>query len=256
MNPAKVLFIDIETSPSLAWVWKRFKENISLDQVEQDGFVLCAAWKWLGKSGVYSIGNGPEEPDDDQRAVVACWEVLDQADIVIAHYGAKFDIPTLNARFALYGLPPPSPYKLIDTKDVCKKRFRFPSNKLEGLGRFFGLGSKHKTDFDLWKGCLHGDEKCWSRMIAYCMQDVRLLEKVYMKLRPWIDNHPNVNLFGVITRPSCPKCGGTKIQWRGHYHRTATQLFASFQCVSCGGWGRGIKSAILKEERKSLTTNA
>ncbi len=253
---AKILFFDIETAPSLAWVWKRFKENVSLDQVEVDGFVMCSAWKWYGKNDVVCVANRPEQPDNDEAVVRATWAALDEADIVVAHYGSRFDAPVMNSRFALYGLGPPSPYKLIDTKEVASKKFKFPSNKLDGLARFFGLGKKIKTDFDLWKGCLHGDEKCWNKMIRYCMSDVRILEKVYKALRPWITSHPNVNLFGDLSRPACPKCGGKKIQWRVHEYKTATQVFAAFQCTSCQGWGRAARSLVPKEVKKNVLSNA
>ena len=261
MNDCRIAIIDIETSPSLAWVWRRFKENISLDQVEEDGYVLCGAWKWLGQAGVHSSANytnGITHYGDDYRTVKALWDVLDCADVVVAHYGKKFDLPVLNARFIKHGLPPPSPYRIIDTKEIADKNFKFPSNKLEGLLRYFGLGNKHKTDFDLWKGCLHGDEDSWRKMVRYCENDVAMLEKLYLKLRPWIHNHPNVNLFGSDNRPRCPKCGSSRIQYRGHAHRTPTQVYRAFQCQNpkCMGWSRERVSCLPKEKRQSILDNA
>lgn len=259
MNQAKILIFDIETAPSLAWVWKRFKENIGLDQVEQDGYVLCAAWKWLNESKITSVSNLEfdwSKPSDDKESVLAVWKALDEADIVVAHFGSKFDLPVMNARFVFYGLPPPSPYKIVDTKIEAAKVFKFPSNKLEGLARFFGVGKKHKTDFDLWKGCMWGDQSAWRKMVAYCRHDVWVLDKVYRKLRPFIVSHPNVNMFsGMTDRARCTKCGSSRIHWRGKYYRTQTQVYAAFQCQDCGAWGRGLKSQIKSADRKNLTAS-
>lgn len=254
---ARIVSFDIESSPSLAWVWKRFKENISLDQVEADGYVLCGAWKWLGERETHCVANTDFDwlnPTDDEKTVRELWKVFDEADIIIAHYGSKFDIPLMNARFVYYGLPPPSPYKVIDTKEIAGKIFKFPSNKLEGLCRFFGLGSKMKTDFQLWKDCMSGKQSAWKKMVSYCKRDVVKLEKVYLKLRPYMHQHPNVALIGELTdKPHCPKCGSTHIQWRGKkVYRTSTQIYSAFQCMKCGGWARGLRSLLSKDSRKNL----
>ena len=43
----KILLLDIETAPMKAYVWKRWKENISLDQTISEWFMLCWSAKWL-----------------------------------------------------------------------------------------------------------------------------------------------------------------------------------------------------------------
>ena len=90
-----------------------------------------------------------------------------------------------------------------------------PTCKLDSLAQYLGVGRKlPHTGFDLWRGCMSGDLKSWAIMKRYNAQDVRLLERVYLKLRPW-GVHPNVNL--VNQRPNaCPKCGSTHIQSRGY----------------------------------------
>lgn len=259
MNQAKIAIVDCESSPSLAWAWRRFKENISLDQVVHDGYIMCFAWKWVGQPEVHiarSTKSGWLKTDDKESALAA-WHVFDDADIVVAHNAKGFDIPLLNAAFVRWGLPPPSPYKIVDTLDVAKKVFRFPSNKLEGLCRFFGFGGKNKTEFSLWTRCIDGDEKAWKRMLNYCKGDVRKLERVYKRLLPYMPNHPNVALFASGERPVCSKCGSKHIQLRGKkVYRTSTQLYHAFKCMACGGWDRSLVSALPKGKRKSLLVSA
>lgn len=260
MHNAKIAILDIETAPTMAYVWRRWKENIRLDQVVREGYVLCAVAKFLDERSARSLAL-PEcatwgvDKEDDREVVEFCWRVLDEADVVIAHFAKGFDIPVLNARFISLGLPPPSPYKIIDTKEVAKKKFRFPYNSLDGIGEYLGEGRKMDTDFKLWVRCLNGEMAAWKYMVKYCVRDVLLLERVYKRLVPWIDNHPNVALWGKLDKECCPKCGSGKIQWRG-VHRTLTREYRRFQCQSCGGWGRVTKTTMDDEKKPFVVTHA
>jgi len=49
----KTLIIDIETSPVMAKVWSLWKQNVSLDQIEDDWFIMSYSCKWLGDEDVY-----------------------------------------------------------------------------------------------------------------------------------------------------------------------------------------------------------
>lgn len=71
---------------------------------------------------------------DDEKLVREVWEILDRADVVIAHHGDAFDIKKLCTRFVFYGLSAPSAYKSVDTKKVASKYFKFESNSLNNLG--------------------------------------------------------------------------------------------------------------------------
>jgi hypothetical protein len=152
-----------------------------------------------------------------------------------ASHNCSFDIKEIQAAFIRHNLPPPSPFKVIDTKTMVKKVARFNSNKLDDLGKLLFNERKIKTDFDLWEGCIKGDKKAWSDMVRYNKKDVELLEKVYLRLRPWYTAHPNVGIY--IAKPGCPKCGSESVTWRG-FARTTTRQYRRFQCQECGGWGR------------------
>ena len=50
----RVLFYDLETSPSLAWCFGRWKQNISQDKVEAESHILTYSAKWLGNPNIIS----------------------------------------------------------------------------------------------------------------------------------------------------------------------------------------------------------
>lgn len=177
---------------------------------------------------------------DDKKLVEEIWKVLDEADVVIAHHGDRFDLPKLNSRFVYYGLTAPSTYKSIDTKKVASRYFKFDSNSLNNLGAYLNLGAKVENGgFSLWDKCIQGDKEAWERMRTYNIQDVILLEKVYLTLRPFMENHPNLGLLsGAEAESSCPTCQSLDVIKRG-FAVTRTGRKQRLQCNSCGSWSSG-----------------
>lgn len=237
----RILFFDIETAPSLGYFWEMFETNII--GVERHGYMLSFSAKWLDQKDVVSYalsdfkGYNPSKPND-KKLVQKLSELLDLADIVVAHNGDRFDITTTNTRLIANGFGPPEPFKTIDTLKIARSRFRFPSNKLDELGQYLGVGRKlPTTGKHLWFGCMKGDKDAWKNMKAYNAQDVILLEKVYLKLRPWAKNHPNLNTW---TRDDgCPYCGSDRLQSRG-YEPTQAGLVQRFKCNNCLHWPQAL----------------
>lgn len=212
--------------------------------LESEWFVLCACAKWLGDKKVLSTPQvlDATDPRNDYNTIKDIWEWLDEADMVVAHNGKRFDIPKINARFLKYDLKPPSPYKLIDTLLAARRYFAFTSNKLDHLGVFLNCGAKMETGgFALWRAVMEGDVGALKKMITYCKNDVILLEKVYRKLRPYITNHPNVGVVFDNEDLICPKCGSANIIKNGIYHTNVTS-YQRYQCKDCGGYSRGHKN--------------
>lgn len=243
----KILLIDIETAPNLAWVWGKYEQDVI--SFDQHWYILTFSAKWLGKrafvKGLCDYKLYQPGSEDDSSIVGEIKELLDEADVVIAHNGASFDLKKINTRLTIHGFDPPSPYKIIDTKLVARRYFGFDSNKLDDLGAQLKLGRKAKHEgFDMWKGCMLGDKESWRKMKMYNKQDVLLLEKIYLHFRGWINNHPNMGNF--LDKPCCPKCGCEDLQQRGFQYNQTTK-FKRFQCLRCGGWGR-TKHNIQKSE--------
>lgn len=223
----KILAFDIETRPNLAYVWDLWNQNVYLDALVETTEVMCWAAKWVG---LPEIEFSSEFHDGKQEMVQRIWELLNEADVVLHYNGAKFDVPHLNREFLLAGLTPPSPFKQIDLLKTAKRRFRFPSNKLAHVSEALGLAGKVKHEgFRLWLSCMAGDEAAWGRMREYNIQDVRLLEELYEKLRPWVVNHPSYS--ALYASDVCPSCGADELVEDG----VVVLKTARYQRYRCGG---------------------
>lgn len=238
----KILFIDIETSPNTAYVWKLFKETIPLARLIDSSEVLCWSAKWAGEKKVMFDSIYQSSP---KKMLKNIHELLDEADAVCHFNGKSFDIPTLNKEFLIYGFPPPAPYKQIDLINTARSQFRFTSNKLDYICQRLGLGAKSQTDFQLWVDCMNKDKKAWEQMEKYNKNDVVMLENLYNKLLPWIKGHPNAGLYQERSL-CCPHCGGTHYQKRG-YSYTSTCRYTRLRCNDCGTWFRDRKNNLDKE---------
>lgn len=240
MAEPKILYLDIENTPSLGYVWGMWDQNVI--EMEQDWFMLSFAYSWNG--GAPRVKALPDykgynkDKTNDKSLVLDLWRLLDSADVVIAHNADAFDIKKANARFLVHGLRPPTPYKTIDTLKIARRHFKFDSNRLDDLARQLGLGRKLATKGkNTWLGCMAGDEASWRLMKKYNKQDVKLGYDVYLALRPWATTHPNLSIFAG-SDGVCPRCLAKKLQRRGTGH-TLTTSYPRYQCTSCGGWSRG-----------------
>ena len=234
----KILLLDIETAPVKAYVWRLWKQDIYIDQIISEWFMLTWSAKWLFDDEVFSNRLSKEEVlvENDKRIVENLRELLQKADIVIGHNCKSFDVPKINARMLIHNLAPTTFYHQIDTKEVACKQFGFSSNKLDALAHQFGFEPKKKTDFSLWVKCLAGEDESLRYMEEYNRHDVELLEEVYLKLRPWIKNHPSLSLYGELNNKSCTNCGSEELTPEGHYY-TTTGKFVTHRC-SCGALSR------------------
>lgn len=256
MNKPRVLIFDIETSPNLADVWGLWNNNVGLNQLRKSGHVMSFVAKWYGEKEITYVES---RTVNDKKLIKKLHSFIDEADIVIAHNGKKFDMGWFRARAAIHGLQPPSPVKVIDTLLVSRSQFYLPSNKLEYLLGVFKCTNKlaHKKfpGHSLWTECLKGNDEAWKEMKEYNIVDVTALEELYTKMIPWIPNHPNIGVYLETDKPVCSKCGSEKLHKRGF---TISNLgkYQRYQCTGCGGWSKDRTNLLDKEVRKNLINNA
>lgn len=240
MTEPKIVLLDIETAPSLVYVYDHFpKSGTNVVATVKDWFILSFSWKELGakKTNNKRLCDYPgysKNKECDRKLVKDLWKILDEFDVAIAHNGNRFDLRKIRARCLAHGFPPFSPILSIDTLVSARRYFKFDSNRLDAIGQYTGVGRKLQHDAKgTMLGCLAGDMKCWDVMGKYNNQDVELLERVYLPMRPWMVNHPKLTHF---TRAAgCPTCQSTNTIARGFAY-TATGKRQRFSCRDCGAW--------------------
>ncbi len=259
MTAPKIVTLDIETSPIVAYVWGLFKQFVGLNQIIEDWSILSFCAKYLGSDKVlYYDVSKQRNLRDDARLMRKLHRILDDADIVVVQNGKKFDLRKINARFLTHGMLPPSPYKVVDTMLEARKVAAMTSNKLEWLAKVLTDSEKDKhtefPGFDLWAECMKRNPRAWQAMRDYNPQDVIATEEVYLKLRPYIEGHPNVAVFDDSEVIRCPACGSHEVDKRG-FSYTQTGKYQRYQCSGCGKWSRSRYTLNTKGKRHSLLSN-
>jgi len=236
----KMLFLDIETMATLAWVWGAWDQNII--EVQEHEYLLSFAYKFAGDKTVKVLGlddfkqdGGFPKAQNDKMLLEALRDIIGQADIIVAHNGRAFDLQKINSRLMVHQLPPIQPYRMFDTLTELRKNARFISNKLDHIADEMSVGRKMAHEgFGLWLGCAQGDSKAWKKMKAYNRHDVELLEELYYRLRPYSMTHPNV--ANSLNR--CRKCGSPNLKQEGFVFTNFRRKPREF-CFDCKGWQEG-----------------
>lgn len=243
----KIAVWDIETSPLIVPVFDIWDQTISHEHILEETNIICACWKEVGRASVGSVRVDIKNPRDDYQLCQDLQHALEDYDVLVAHNGNSFDVKILNARLLKHGMDPMPNMSYVDTKLVAKNKFRMPSARLDYLGRYLGLGRKKRTSMKLWLDVLNGKKQALDYMVKYCAQDVRLDEKVYLKMRPFMTNHPNHRLFDPDMN-TCPKCGKGPLTISKR-RMTAKGFKDQYQCQSCGGYCTG---AVVKSGRTKI----
>jgi len=229
----KILIFDVETSFYHFVGWGTYKQFIQHYQITQHQYIISWAAKWLYDDNVQSDVVTPEESKnrDDKRVLKSIHKLLDEADIVIGHNGERFDLRKLRWRFISQDMQPPSPFKVIDTLKVARKEFFAPSYKQDFLTKYFKLEGKLQTDFSLWVDCEAGVPEKLDEMVEYNRHDVMGLEELYLKIRPYIRNHPNLGVL--MDDDICPTCGSKHLKETSSVYLTSANKFPVYKCERC-----------------------
>lgn len=183
-NP-KVLIYDIETSYNIVSSW-RIGNKVSLPHysVIKERAIICVSYKWMGEEEVYNLSW--DKNQDDKFLLEQFIEVMNEADILVAHNGNRFDLKWIKSRALKHGLEMLPTYVQHDTLNLAKKHFYLNSYKLDYISKFLGFEGKIKTEPELWdKVILEKDPEALKEMIEYCDEDVVQLENVYKVLAKW-----------------------------------------------------------------------
>lgn len=238
-NKPRVLVLDIETGPGIAYFWNLYDDFIPLERLIQPGRMLCYAAKFEGDSTIHL---GAEWNEGGRVQMLRrLTDLLNEADAVVTFNGDKFDLNKIRGEVIAAGVEPYAPVTSIDLYRTVRK-LGFASGKLEYVGPFLKIGAKKKNSgFSLWRDVMNGDAKAQGKMTTYNIGDIRLTERLYKKLRPYLQTHPKLR-----DQPhTCPNCGSHKMQKRG-YRYTRTMKIERLQCqsVKCRAWSTGKRSKL------------
>lgn len=256
---AKIAIGDIETAPIVGNTWGLFDQTVGLNQIDKEWTILSFSWKPLGgsrKEVIYMDTFDKDDPRDDYDLCFKLGQLLDEYDFLIAQNGKRFDLRKIRARLIMHKLPPPSPIRVIDTMLMARQVASFTSNKLEWL-------SSHLTDvpkeshkdfpgFELWKEFLAGNHKARAAMKRYNIRDIDATEQVYLRLRPWVSDHPNINVYHDDDGMLCNRCSSPNLEKRGYAYTNVGQ-YHRYRCNDCGGWQRSRFTLNSIKSRKNLT---
>lgn len=244
-------------SPNLGWFYGQYEVNPV--KIENPPILLSVSWKWLGDKGrpkCLTINDcATVDPYDDSLLVRELWKLIDEAEIIVAH-NLAFDEKMSNAFFLRHGLPAPSWYKGFCTLKTARRYFKLDNNKLDYLGKLLcgNTGKTAITHADVWYDMLHGNKqekrKASDLMKEYNIVDVELLEKIYNRLLPFANNHPNMAL-AIGNEDVCPRCGFHADFKIKAYRKTQAGVNAiQYQCKHCHGY---VTRKLTKEEREELS---
>jgi uncharacterized protein YprB with RNaseH-like and TPR domain len=234
----KILIYDIESSPNMGYffdVWN----GTNLNFIVKERSVLTIAYKWYGEkhTTVLSVGDDKEQFKEDPYVDIEILrkfqEVLMEADYIVAHYGDKFDMPFLAGRLLINGLKPFPQVTTIDTCKLAKKHFKLNSNKLDHIAKVLKLGAKMPMNWSYWSKSMQGDIKAITKMGAYNKQDVVLLEKVFIKLLPYVETKINRQHFTKDKNDICHSCGSHDLVKWGFFYTKAGKK-QRLICKKCG----------------------
>ena len=134
----RVLTLDIETSPHIAYVWGLYDQRVATSQIVQPSRVLCVAAKWLDSSETIFLS---EFHDGREAMIAGIWQLVDEADIVVGYNHVGFDMPHLNREWLLADYGPPSPYTNVDLYKVNRQQVRQQQTRL----RHRAPGPRHQA---------------------------------------------------------------------------------------------------------------
>ena len=245
---AKILIYDLEVSTIRLEIetygLKVYDKYHKHQDVTRDYAIHGAAWKWLGDDKVSCISVSPRNPFDDAAVTKAMYDVFNEADVIVGHNVDRFDTRKLNTRALKHGLAPIPAKVSVDTLKLARRYFDITSNSMAYLARFLELGVEKDNSPD-WAAIRAGDSEALAYMREYNRRDVIVTEQIYLKLRSWDNNPPNIAAIQEIRDiegkliTGCPACGSTDIINYGHFWTRKGVKKHRLYCKSCRKSSKG-----------------
>lgn len=233
----RILVLDLETSPHLAYTFSLWNTNIGIHQIMEPTRVISWAAKWHGEKKVMFGAEWEWQTQgttDSAKWFKRLYDLLMEADAVCHWNGDSFDMPHIRREVKERGWTALPPIRSIDLMKHVKREYRFASNKLDWVSR--RLLNDHKTShtgFQLWVDVLHQIPKAQTLMEKYNKQDVELTDGMLTECWDELKNLPSLALHRGVTG-ICERCGSADLTRRGFVYTSASK----FQRYTCprGHW--------------------
>lgn len=247
----QILFWDIETS-SIDIKYRTYDLSVKIkrfdpETIERDWTMLSVAWAFNDEP-VRCIAVSPKNPLNDYEIVRQFHEVLSQADYIVGHNMDAFDLKKFNTRAAYYKLHPIGQKQSIDTLKIARKYFKFTSNKLRYVAKFFQIDQK--DDSPDWDAVLNGDVDAHAYMRQYNKQDVEVTRQLYKALAPYHTTHPDMNVKAPVVDVKgkkiygiCPVCSSADTFKNGYYYQRTSKR-QQWKCRGCNHSFKGVNVKI------------
>ncbi len=214
----------------IVFTWNLGEVHVDYKSIVRDRAIICICWKFEGDRRVNDLTWNARQ--NDKAMLKEFIPILDSATETVMHNGDRFDLPWIRGRALVHGLAMRPDYTTVDTLKLSRKQFNFPSNRLDALGgqllderKLQHSGLKMLRDIVLEKF-----PKSMKQMVAYCKQDVLLLEKIYNKIAPYIKPTTSVAKYA----SDCPSCGSSRTGSHKFSKRATGMIHVGFRCKDCG----------------------
>lgn len=182
----KVLILDIETRSLTVKTFGLRDQNIGLEQVIDDGGILCWSAKWLGSDKVF-FEETKGVKSKEKVILKKLKKLMDEADIIMGQNSQSFDVPIINGLLLYYGLiDDVREYRQIDTLRMSTSKYKFLSHKLQYMSnKLCEIKKQTHAKFpgmSLWMEYEAKNPQAFAEMKKYNMADVQATEELFLKL--------------------------------------------------------------------------
>lgn len=186
----------------------------------------------------YNIVDTPEfkkDMVDDSGLLKKAVKIIEKADLLVGHYIKKHDIPFINSRLLLHGMPPLPRLPIVDTWAIAKYNLKFQSNRQANIADFLGTTPKKWVSKKDWRLTRAGHKKKIKELSSRCESDVKGARDMYLRLRPFMTNHPHLHRLADHQAKACPACHSDNFHSKGDVV-THSQLKHRWKCMEsdCG----------------------
>lgn len=182
----KVLILDIETRSLTVKTFGLRDQNIGLEQVVDDGGILCWSAKWLGTDKVF-FEETKGVKSKEKVILKKLKKLMDEADIILGQNSQSFDVPIIMGLFLYYELiDDVKEFKQIDTLKMSRSKYKFLSHKLQYMSNKLCEVKKQThakfPGMSLWMEYEAKNPLAFAEMKKYNMADVEATEELFLKL--------------------------------------------------------------------------